>query len=254
MSITALDIQQQGFEHSLRGYDVEQVDVFLERVAQEVDGLMTENEQLKEQLEAASAQPQTEGAEERIAAAEAQAQAQAAVEQARAIAAQAQAAEEELAAAKAAVADLQAKLAEKGSMDLTISNAFISAQKAADAMLAEAKSSADNLREEARAEGERIYRESEAKARDFIREALLEKQRIIDETAALSTSCESFRAQYRALLEHFSTEADRMFTDTNPPVISEATIQASLPSTGSAPAPQEDTAAQLEDELIEDID
>ena len=225
MSITALDIQQQGFEHSLRGYDVEQVDVFLERVAQEVDALVTENEQLKEQLEAASAQPQTEGAEERIAAAEAQAQA--AVEQARAIAAQAQAAEEELAAAKAAVADLQAKLAEKGSMDLTISNAFISAQKAADAMLAEAKSSADNLREEARAEGERIYRESEAKARDFIREALL---------------------------EHFSTEADRMFTDTNPPVISEATIQASLPSTGSASAPQEDTAAQLEDELIEDID
>ena len=63
MSITALDIQQQGFEHSLRGYDVEQVDVFLERVAQEVDGLVTENEQLKEQLEAASAQPQTEGAE-----------------------------------------------------------------------------------------------------------------------------------------------------------------------------------------------
>ena len=252
MSITALDIQQQGFEHSLRGYDVEQVDVFLERVAQEIDALVTENEQLKEQLEAASSQPQTEGAEERIAAAEAQAQA--AVEQARAVAAQAQAAEEELAAAKAAVADLQAKLAEKGSMDLTISNAFISAQKAADAMLAEAKSSADNLREEARAEGERIYRESEAKARDFIREALLEKQRIIDETAALSTSCESFRAQYRALLEHFSTEADRMFTDTNPPVISEATIQASLPSTGSATAPQEDTAAQLEDELIEDID
>ena len=83
---------------------------------------------------------------------------------------------------------------------------------------------------------------------------MLKKQRIIDETAALSNSCESFRAQYRALLEHFSTEADRMFTDTNPPVISEATIQASLPSTGSASAPQEDTAAQLEDELIEDID
>ena len=253
MSITALDIQQQGFEHSLRGYDVEQVDVFLERVAQEVDALVTENEQLKEQLESAAAQPAADpAAQERVAAAEAQAHA--AAEQARAIAAQAKATEEELATAKAAVAELQAKLAEKGSMDLTISNAFISAQKAADAMLAEAKVSADNLREEARSEGERIYRESEAKARDFIREALLEKQRIIDETAALSNSCESFRAQYRALLEHFSTEADRMFTDTNPPVISEATIQASLPSTGSAPAPQEDTAAQLEDELIEDID
>ena len=70
MSITALDIQQQGFEHSLRGYDVEQVDVFLERVAQEVDALVTENEQLKEQLESAAAQPAADpAAQERVAAA-----------------------------------------------------------------------------------------------------------------------------------------------------------------------------------------
>ncbi|MGN0072228.1 MAG: DivIVA domain-containing protein [Coriobacteriales bacterium] len=253
MSITALDIQQQGFEHSLRGYDVEQVDVFLERVAQEVDALVTENEQLKEQLEAAAGQPADPAADERVAAAEAQAHA--AAEQARAIAAQAQATEEELAAAKAAVAELQAKLAEKGSMDLTISNAFISAQKAADAMLAEAKVAADNLREEARSEGERIYRESEAKARDFIREALLEKQRIVDETGALANSCDNFRAQYRALLEHFSAEADRMFTDVNPPVVSEASVQAAMPTVADVPAPaEEDAASQAEDELLEDID
>ena len=39
MSITVEDIQNQGFEHSLRGYDVQQVDEFLEVVAKGVEEL-----------------------------------------------------------------------------------------------------------------------------------------------------------------------------------------------------------------------
>lgn len=258
MSITAMDIQQQGFEHSLRGYDVEQVDDFLERVASEVDALVKENEALKAQVAAAPAAPAdaeqpaaAAGSDERIA--QAEAAAKAAADQARAIAVQAKATEDELRSAKATIAEMEKKLAEKDSLDSTISNAFISAQRAADAMMTEARNSADSLKEEARAEGERIYRESEAKAREFIREALLEKQRIVDETEALSTSCDNFRAQYRALIDHFSTEADRRFTDVNPPSVTEAAIAAAMPVIDGAPA-GEDESAPIADDMIEEID
>lgn len=251
MSITALDIQQQGFEHSLRGYDVEQVDDFLERVAAEVDLLVNENKDLKEQLASGGHAPQGQdagAADERIAKAESAAKA--AADQARAIAAQAKTTEEELARAKATIAQMNEKLEEKGTMDSTISNAFISAQRAADSMLEEARSSADALKEEARAEGERIYRESEAKARDFIREALLEKQRIVDETEALSASCGSFREQYRALLEHFSSEAERCFDEVKTPAISESDVAAHMPA--SAQNDAQDGA--IADDMIEEID
>lgn len=255
MSITAMDIQQQGFEHSLRGYDVEQVDDFLERVATEVGAMTAEIDSLKAQL--ASAPQATQAIEQpasgdgdRIA--QAEAAAKAAADQARAIASQAKATEDELARAKATIAELDKKLAEKDTMDSTISNAFISAQRAADSMLTEARNSADALKEEARAEGERIYRESEAKARDFIREALLEKQRLENEIDALSASCDEFRAQYRALVEHFVAEADRRFSDIKPPVVTEAAVSAALPVIEGAPDADDD--APIADDMIEEID
>lgn len=264
MSITAQDIQQQGFEHSLRGYDVEQVDVFLEHVAQEVDALVTENESLKAQLGTAAPTAEGESApaveagvseDAQALIAQAEANAKAAADQTRAVAAQAKATEEQLAAAKAKIEELKKQLEEKGSMDNTISNAFISAQKAADSMLSEAQSSADALKEEARSEGERIYRESEAKARELIREALAEKQAILDETEALTTSCEEFRSQYRALMEHFSAEADKKFVEVDPAAVSSAAIDAALPKikSGASERAAESTINDG-DELIEEID
>ena len=131
MSITAMDIQQQGFEHSLRGYDVEQVDDFLERVATEVGEMTKEIDDLKAQLAAAPQASQAveqpaSGEADRIA--QAEAAAKAAADQARATATQAKATEDELARAKATIAELNKKLAEKDTMDSTISNAFISAK------------------------------------------------------------------------------------------------------------------------------
>ena len=55
MGITALEIQNEGFEHGLRGYDVKQVDEFLERVATEVDAMNAEIDELKAKLEEAGA-------------------------------------------------------------------------------------------------------------------------------------------------------------------------------------------------------
>ncbi len=268
MSITAQDIQQQGFDHAMRGYNIDQVDEFLELVAREVDLLNQENDSLRAQAQEASSEepaedtaPQApvatevnEEAQRRVK--QAEANAAAATEQTRIVAAQLKAAQDELAAANEKIAQLKGQIAEKGNEEATISNAFISAQRAADAMMQEAKSSADALKEEARAEGERIYRESEAKARDFIREALAKKQQIVDETEALSESCSKFRSQYRALVEHFTGEAERKFTELDLNSVPEVSVSESLPTSTITPAKEEPSAAAIadNDELIEEID
>lgn len=50
MSITPLDIQNKEFERSFRGYDIEDVDEFLDRVGKDLEGIMRENSELREQL------------------------------------------------------------------------------------------------------------------------------------------------------------------------------------------------------------
>ncbi len=50
MSITPMDIQNKEFERSLRGYDIEDVDDFLDQVAKDLDDMIRENSELKEQI------------------------------------------------------------------------------------------------------------------------------------------------------------------------------------------------------------
>ncbi|MFO8192665.1 MAG: DivIVA domain-containing protein [Bacillota bacterium] len=50
MSITPLDIQEKEFERSFRGYDMEDVDDFLDEVAGDLEKLLRENEELKEEI------------------------------------------------------------------------------------------------------------------------------------------------------------------------------------------------------------
>lgn len=51
MGITPLDIQNKEFERSFRGYDIEDVDDFLDRVAKDLEQLIRENMELKETVE-----------------------------------------------------------------------------------------------------------------------------------------------------------------------------------------------------------
>jgi len=55
MKLTPLDIHHKEFRHSLRGYAEEEVDAFLDEVADEFERLFKENIDLSEKLEAASA-------------------------------------------------------------------------------------------------------------------------------------------------------------------------------------------------------
>ena len=50
MAITPLDIQNKEFERSFRGYDIEDVDDFLDRIAKDLEDLLRENHDLKERL------------------------------------------------------------------------------------------------------------------------------------------------------------------------------------------------------------
>ncbi|MCX7991004.1 MAG: DivIVA domain-containing protein [Proteobacteria bacterium] len=51
MKITPIDIQEQKFKTSFRGYDREEVDAFLDVIAREMEELLRENSFLKEEIE-----------------------------------------------------------------------------------------------------------------------------------------------------------------------------------------------------------
>lgn len=51
MKITPLDIRQQQFDVRFRGFDAEEVDTFLEMIANEYEEIIEENKKLKEELE-----------------------------------------------------------------------------------------------------------------------------------------------------------------------------------------------------------
>jgi cell division initiation protein len=50
MRLSAIDIKKQEFKKSMRGYDVSEVEAYLDTVANEVENLYRENENLKEQI------------------------------------------------------------------------------------------------------------------------------------------------------------------------------------------------------------
>jgi cell division initiation protein len=50
MKITPLDIQQQQFKTRFRGFDVREVDAFLERIAETFEGLQKKNEAISDEV------------------------------------------------------------------------------------------------------------------------------------------------------------------------------------------------------------
>ena len=51
MRLIALDIQQQKFETRLRGFDIQEVDAFVEQATRAFEELYGENQQLKNRVE-----------------------------------------------------------------------------------------------------------------------------------------------------------------------------------------------------------
>ena len=220
MAITMQDIQDEGFEHALRGYDVGQVDVFLERVANEVDAMNKQIEELESELKEAKDEL-SKTREELAEASAASLTSPAELEQASLVERELRSELETVRAeeAEAKLEPMQEQLGEKNKLDNAIAEAFISAQR-----------SAAQIKEDARIEGDRIYHESEAKAREFIRESLAKKAAIDNEIKALDDYAQKFREQYLDMLERFAAHAKEEFNNLTTQGVTEAQVEAELPT------------------------
>ncbi len=173
MSISSIDIQEQGFGTERNGYDMKEVDVFLEHVAAEIDQMQSDFDyELSAAREAAkkASGPSPEQ-------------------------------ENEIRRLRETVAQLQQKLNDQHTSESVISEAFIAAQK-----------SANSIKDDARAQAEKMLAEAQDKAHKIVDEAANEKQRIIDEIERLDKSRASFVEEYASLIKHFNDEATKVFT------------------------------------------
>ena len=184
MAITAAEIHNQSFSIDRKGYDVDEVDVFLEHVADEIDGLNAQvinlEAQLDEALDAASAGEQ------------------ATLERQETMDRAIMNADEK----DAMIADLQAQLEEKKANDNAIAQALVVAQRSADEILAKANTQATETVQEAREEAQRI-----------IDRANNDRQDIIDSIRKLQDDREDAREEYSDLLKDIISDASRKLAD-----------------------------------------
>lgn len=208
MSISSIDIQEQGFGTERNGYDMKEVDVFLEHVAAEIDQMQSDFEYELAQAREAAKQAGAPNPEQ----------------------------ENEIRRLREMVAQLQQRLNDQHTSESVISEAFIAAQK-----------SANSIKDDARAQAEKTIAEAEARAHQIVDEAADEKQRIIDEIERLDQSRASFVEEYASLIKHFNDEATKVFTRsgiTAEPSRKPVEPAKSFEAAASAPAAAYDAAPQ----------
>ena len=191
MAITAEDIHNQSLAIDRKGYDVDEVDVFLEHVADEIDYLNDRIAQLEEELEEArNAEPETIIVEETI--------------EPDGITGEIATGpgSEILAEREARIADLEAQLAEKSANDSAISQALIIAQRSADEIIVKANAQASETMQDAREEADRI-----------INRANSDRQDVLDAIRKLEDDREDTREEYADLLRDFIDDATRKLLD-----------------------------------------
>ena len=144
MKLTAQDIHFKEFRHSLRGYSEEEVDGFLDKVADEFERLVKENIDLSERFEQANE-----------------------------------------------------KVRGYQSMEATLNNTLLSAQRSAEEIVNKAGLEADGM-----------LRDAELRAKEIIHGALSKKQAVATELIRIKQAEEQFRDSYRAVLEEKLREID----------------------------------------------
>ena len=195
MAITSAEIHNQSFSIDRKGYDVDEVDVFLEHVADEIDGLNEQISDLQEQLNDAKFDgfdtPATPAPETASAPAADAPAVPAAPDDSK-----------ELAAANARIADLERQLTEKTADGNAIAQALIIAQRSADEILAKANATAAETIQDAKDEAQRI-----------IDRANGDKQDVIDAIRKLEDDREDAREEYQELLTDFINDASRKLAE-----------------------------------------
>ena len=192
MAITASDIHNQSFSIDRKGYDVDEVDVFLEHVADEIDILNDTIADLRAQLD-----------EERMSGFDAPAQSTVAITETTAVTTvDAGEWEEQLAQKDAIIADLERQLEDKQADGNAIAQALIIAQRSADELLAKANASATETIQDARDEAQRI-----------IDRANTDRQDVLDAIRKLQDEREDAREEYADMLKDFINHASRKLAD-----------------------------------------
>lgn len=140
MAISSADIQKQSFSIDRKGYDVDEVDVFLERVASEIDDMNSVITQLEDGFEQETEAPVDNSLSE------------------------------ELAEKNKVIVSLEAELEEKKANDQAIAQALIIAQRSADELIESANNKADEIRQDAEDEAQRIIDKANAEKDRIIEE------------------------------------------------------------------------------------
>ena len=187
MALTAADIQNVSFSIDRKGYDVDEVDVFLEHVADEIAAMNKQIEELEAELENAKA-----AAVPAPAPAAAEAKASADEEQPSA----------DVAELQNRITDLEAQLAEKVANDSAISQALIVAQRSADEIVSNARAEASGIIKDADEEADRIIGKAES-----------DRLRIAEAIRALEADRDDVRAGYREMLSNFMGDAQRKLAE-----------------------------------------
>ena len=169
MAITVKDIQEKVFPtQAVNGYDVEQVDDFLDEITEQLSALIRENIQLKAQYTKLA---------------------------------------EELAAKDKALNEALTKTPdynEEGyfkNLQSTMRDTLISAQRVADDTLAAAKTEAEKILTDAKAESERILAKAQNEASTMTERAQSAAAAAKGEYESLKASADGYRASFRKLVE-----------------------------------------------------
>lgn len=192
MAITSTEIHNQSFSIDRKGYDVDEVDVFLEHVAEEIDTLNAQISYLEDQAEGSKFDGLDTPAriEEEPSSA--------------AVAADATVAElnEAIAERDERIAELERQLEEKQADGNAIAQALIIAQRSADEILARSNNQAAETIQDAKDEAQRILDRANA-----------DKQDVIDAIRKLEDDREDAREEYQELLQDFIADATRKLVE-----------------------------------------
>lgn len=194
MAITSADIQNQSFSIDRRGYDVDEVDVFLERMTEEVDTLNNQVAELQDQLRIANERAD----EAEIRAEEAEMAAPMADDQEQVVAPMIYSETEK----DARISALERQLEERRRDVDAIAQALITAQRSGEEIIANAKKTALNTQQDAEEEAKRILDKANA-----------EKQRILGVISELQENREQVRGDYQDMLKEFIASATKTLTE-----------------------------------------
>lgn len=193
MAITSADIENQSFSISKKGYDVDEVDVFLEHVAAEIDKLNAQIANLNStnvNTEAdKNAALDTLSGETVVSAPVDVSDIDETLESGDLA--------EKLNAAEKKIKELQSKLDNKVADDSAISQALIVAQRSADDIINNANAKADDTIQDAHDEADRIINRAET-----------EKQNIMDAITKLQDDREATRNEFAGMLRDFISDSN----------------------------------------------